>query len=93
MTKLSRQDLLLAKGIDKPVASNYDITKDEIFNKFSNSVIPIDIDTPISGIAPHTGSFGKVEAKHLLSRCLNLVVETSFQTQNRLLENWNGPEH
>jgi len=70
MTKLSRQDLLLAKGIDKPVASNYDITKDEIFNKFSNSVIPIDIDTPISGIAPHTGSFGKVEAKHLLSRTL-----------------------
>ena len=34
-----------------------------------------------------------VDAKHLLSRYLNLVVETSFQAQNRLLENWNGPEH
>jgi len=70
MTKLSRRDLLQSKGIDKPGATDYDITKDEIFNKFSNTVIPIDIDTPSSGIAPHSGTFAKAEAKHLLCRTL-----------------------
>lgn len=70
MTKLSRRELLSAKGIIDPVQKEYDITKDEIFEKYSNTKLPIDLDMPDSGIAPHTTSFGKKEAKHLLSRTL-----------------------
>ena len=70
MTKLSRKDLLQTKGIDIQAASDYDIAKDDIFNKFSNTILPDHIDTSDKGIAPHAGSFGKAEAKHLLSRTL-----------------------
>ena len=68
MTTLSRRDLLGLAGIDEPVSSTYDITKDEIFNKFSNTKMPDDLDTPSTGIASYSGTFGKEEAKHLLSR-------------------------
>ncbi len=70
MSKLSRRAVLSAQGIDKPVPSNYDITKDDIFNKFSNSIMPDDIDTPSTGIAAYSGTFGQEEAKHLLNRTL-----------------------
>ncbi len=50
--------------------SEYDITKDIIFNKFANTKLPDHLDEPQSGIAKHTGVFAKEEAQHLLNRTL-----------------------
>jgi uncharacterized protein (DUF1800 family) len=70
MTKLSRRNMLGILGQDEPNTKAYDITKDDIFNKFSNTKMPDDLDHSLLGIANYTGTFGKVEAKHLLSRTL-----------------------
>lgn len=70
MAKLSRQSILGLTGQIEPQSSDYDISKDQIFKKFSNAKMPDDLDYSSLGIANYAGTFGKTEAKHLLSRTL-----------------------
>jgi len=68
MTNLAKQRTKSLQSIDIDTINEYDITKDEIFNRFSNSKLPDGLEEPSSGIIQYAGAFGKNEAAHLLRR-------------------------
>jgi len=70
MTSLAKQIIKSSQTIDIDKVNEYDITKDKIFNRFSNSKLPDDLEQPSSGIIQYSGTFGKSEAAHLLRRTI-----------------------
>ncbi|HMT35010.1 MAG TPA: DUF1800 domain-containing protein [Chitinophagaceae bacterium] len=62
--------------------TEYDITKDEIFLKYSNKTSPLNLKKSRAGLSQYTGSWGEKEKIHLLRRTMFGVTPANLTSLN-----------
>lgn len=56
--------------IGQPTSEEYDIQKDEIFKKYANKSLPLNLKRTRAGLSPYTGAWTVKKQKHLLRRTM-----------------------
>lgn len=81
MSKMSRKDffdVLIQHGGQH--ATEYDISKDAAFNKYSNKSLPLNVKKTRATLTPYTGVWGLKQQTHLLKRTMFGVEQSNLNT-------------